>query len=81
MIYYYEIIIDETRKNITNKNYDISMIEIKENIKKVKILFFDINNHIFETNSKEIFKNRKIYLLHYDNNLMNISIGLIKNFY
>lgn len=55
MIYYYEIIIDETRKNITNKNYDISIIEIKENIKKVKILFFDINNHIFENNSKDIF--------------------------
>ena len=81
MIYYYEIIIDETRKNITNKNYDISIIEIKENIKKVKILFFDINNHIFETNSKDIFKNRKIYLLHYANNSMNISIGLITNFY
>ena len=54
---------------MANKNYDISiMSEIKEKDKLDKISFFDINNQTFENKSKDIFKNKKIYLLFYPHN-------------
>ena len=62
---YYEIIIDEFRKKFTNKKYDITIIEIKQNDKLDGIEFFDIDNQIYNCNPNEKYKNKEIYLLHY----------------
>ena len=61
----YEIEIDELRRIYTNEQYDITIIEIKQNDKLDQISFFDIDNQIFDDNFKEIYKNMQIYLLHY----------------
>ena len=76
----YEREIDETRKIYTNEEYDITIIEIKQNDKLDKIDYFDIDKQIFKENSNELFRNMNIYLLHYPKgNRMQYSIGLIKN--
>ena len=76
----YEIEIDNSRKTFTNEECDITIIEIKEKDKLDTNSFFEIDNHIFEKNAFEIYKNKQIYLFHYPKGLkMECSIGLIKN--
>ena len=76
---HHEIIIDKSRKSYTNKEYDITIIEIKEKDNIDKNSFFDIDNEIFKNNSCEMFKQKNIYLLHYENGEMKFSVGLIQN--
>ena len=77
---FYDINIDKSRKTYTNKQYDITIIEIKQNDNLDKIDFFDIDKRIFNENPNEIFKNEQIYLLHYPKgNRMEYSMGLIKD--
>ena len=77
---HYEIEIDNSRKTYTNKDYDVTIIEIKENDKLDKNSFFDIDNQIFNKNIIEIYRNMQIYLLHYPKGeQMEYSIGIIKN--
>ena len=76
----YEIEIDDSRKVYTNKQYDVTMIELKPKDNIDKNSFFDVDNRIFNENSKELFINQQIYLLHYPKgNKMEYSIGLIQN--
>ena len=77
--YQYEILIDESRKKYINEKYCISIIEIKEEDKLDKIEFLDIDNKIFENNSKDIFQNKQIYLLHYPEGELEYSNGSIKS--
>ena len=51
----YNIIMDETRKIYLNKDYDITIIEIKEK-DGLKNNFLEIDKQLFETNSKKIMK-------------------------
>ena len=60
---YYKIIIDESRMVYTNYDYDVTIIQLKEKDNLDKILFFDIDEQIFENNYKERYKNKEIYLL------------------
>ena len=57
-----EIVLDKTRKLYTNDEYDITIIELKDNE-------FDLNNYLkIDDNlykNKEIEKNEKIYIIHY----------------
>ena len=88
---FYEIEIDKSRKIYTDKKYDITIIEIKQEDKLDKITFFDLDDRIFNENPNlndiiakdspnEIFKNMQIYLLHYPKgNKMEYSIGFIIN--
>ena len=79
---FYEIKIDKFRKVYTDKTYDITIIELKEQDKLENISFFDIDNRIFREDFKELLLNEKIILLHYpqgiemkysDGNLININ--------
>ena len=75
----FEIKIDKLRKIYTSKKYDISIIELKQNDKLDGISFFDIDNEIFSENSKEIYRNKQIYLLQYPKgDKMGFSNGIIK---
>ena len=61
----YELIIDNSRKTYTNKEYDITIIEIKceDNIDINS--FLEIDNMIFTNNSNDSYKDKSIYILHY----------------
>ena len=74
----YNILIDESRKIYSNEKYDITIIELKEKDKIDENFFFDIDNDIFNKNSKEIFIKKDIILLHYPKGEMECSIGIIK---
>jgi len=76
----YEILMDESRKKFINEKYAITIIEIKENDKLNNIKYFDIDNRLFKENSKEIFTNESIILLHYPRGEnMEHSMGMIQS--
>ena len=51
------IIIDENRKRYTNKNYDVTIIEIKPNEDKIDInSFLEIDEGIYEDNINQTYK-------------------------
>ena len=47
----------------TNYEYDVTIIQLKEKDNLDKILFFDIDEQIFEDNYRERYRNKEIYLL------------------
>ena len=61
----YLIFIDETRKCFTNKDLDVTIIEIKkkDNIELKTCL--NIDDNIYVENPGDYYKNKSIYLLHY----------------
>ena len=74
----YEILIGNTRKKYTNEDYDVTIIEIKEDDKIDEKSFFDIDKQIFQEDSINLLKHRQIFLLHYPKGLkMEISAGVI----
>ena len=75
----YKIEIDNSRKTYTNKEYDVTIIEIKENDNLDQNSFFDIDKQIFNENAIEKYANKQIYLLHYPKGeRMEYSMGVIK---
>ena len=77
---YYNIFIDKSRITYTNKSYDVTIIEIKENDNLDGNSFFDLDKQLFDENVKDIFKNNQIYLLHYPKGVeMEISSGVLKS--
>ena len=62
---YFNITIDNTRKVYTNKNYDITFIEIKNTDNLDMNSFLDIDEHIYDNNPQETYKKHSVYLLHY----------------
>ena len=72
----------DKRLNYTNKEYDLSIIEIKEN-KKIKINYLEIDESLYDKESTIISKNETIYILHHNNNKENeisVSYGIIRFF-
>ena len=53
------------RKTFFNKNYDITLIELKDG-DKIKD-YLELDHNLFQDNSEIIYKNKSIYLLHYPN--------------
>ena len=74
------IIIDKNRKKYTNKNYDITIIEIKPEEDNIEInSFLEIDDGIYEENIKQKYKQKSIYILHYPKSgKIKISNGVIK---
>ena len=76
----FQIIIDNSRETYTNKDYDVTIIEIKKEDKIDEKSFFDLDKQIFKENAFEIFRNNQIYLLHYPKGEeLVISPGVIKS--
>ena len=69
--------IDNSRKKFTNKELDVTFIEIKP--KKDKIDYFlDVDDSIY-TDLENIYNNKSIYVIHYPKgNYVNVSFGLSK---
>jgi hypothetical protein len=73
-----KIVIDNLRKTYTNKDYDITFIEIKESDNININSFLEIDYEIYEEIPKEKYKQKSIYLLHYPNSeKVKYSIGMI----
>ena len=76
---FYNILIDNSRITYTNKSYDVTIIEIKEDDNIDENSFFDLDKQIFNENVKDIFKNSQIYLLHYPKGTeISISASVLK---
>jgi len=61
----FNILLDESRRVYTNKKYDITIIEIKNNDGLDFNKFLEIDDSIYKGNLQEYFKNRSIYLIHH----------------
>lgn len=77
----YSIIIDKSRIAYTNFKFDITIIEIKPEEDNIKIeSFLDIDENIDKNNPHDTYKDKCIYILHYeDGKNMKYSIGNIKS--
>ena len=53
------------RKTYFNKEYDTTMIELKDE-DKIKD-YLELDDNLFQDNLEKIYKNKSIYLLHYPN--------------
>ena len=53
------------RKTYFNKDYDITLIELKDEDKKKDYL--ELDDNLLQDNSELIYKNKSIYTLHYKN--------------
>ena len=63
----------------TNREYDVTLIEIKPNIDKI-CNFLEIEENIFKEDKENIFIKKPVYLLHYpQNKSSSVSFGIIKN--
>ena len=66
------------RKTYFNKDYDITLIELKDE-DKIKD-YLELDDNLFQDNSEKIYKNKSIYLLHYPNEKNAcVSYGLLHN--
>ena len=69
---------NDRRFKYINKEYDLTVIEIKES-KKIKINFFDIDEAVYLNNSEMLYNKESIYIMHNNNeNEISISLGKIK---
>ena len=72
-----EINIDSSRKTYTNKKYDITFIEIKDNDNLDKKSFLEIDEQIFR-NEPNNYENKSIYIIHYPYGIeSHYTLGLI----
>ena len=53
------------RKTYFNKDYDTTMIELK-NEDKIKD-YLELDDYLFQDNSEKIYRDKSIYTLHYQN--------------
>ena len=76
----FSILIDDSRKVFTDKNYDITIIEIKNNDGLDFNKFLEIDDSIYKENFQEYFKNRSIYLIHHPKSKdePEFAVGIIK---
>ena len=59
----FEIVIDDFRKLYSNKDYDITIIEIKEDDNLDINSFLEIDDQLFKDNRNDIYKGKSIYLI------------------
>ena len=75
------LFIDKFRKTFTDKNLDISIVEIRPNKDDIND-FLDIDENVFNNNYESIYKNENIYILQYPKNKKcSFSIDLLERIY
>ena len=73
--------IDKTRHIYANKDYDITILEIKDYDKFKNNYILEIDNSLIDINSKkleEIYNQKEIYILHYPKCLRLFQLVLLK---
>jgi len=71
------------RKKYTNKEYDITIIEIKEEDEINNYIELDDNiiNDIFNINKNNEYKDKTIYIMQYPEGELSVSYGILQNIY
>ena len=78
----FKILFHNKRKTYTNKQYDITMIELKQNDKLKGYSFLEIDDNVFMDNPNNYYPKKTIYLIHYPNGQkVEFSSGVIKNIF
>jgi len=74
-----DIKLDSSRKKYTNKEYDVTIIEIKEDDKIKENSFLQIDENIYQENPKDFFVKKSIYIIQYPDYLeASVSYGILK---
>lgn len=74
-----KIIFDNKRKTYTNKEYDITIIELKKNDGLSGYKFLEVDDDIFMDNPNNYYSNKTIYIIHYPHGKkVEFSVGVIK---
>ena len=74
-----DIKLDSKRKKYTNKNYDVTIIEIMKGKDKIDS-FLEIDDRIFQNDSYKIFDKSSTYIIQYPNKYeVAVSYGVIKS--
>ena len=74
----FSIFIDDLRETYTSGDYDTTIIEIKEKDNLDINSFLEIDYDIFQEQSYDKYEQKSVYLLHYPNETVIYSIGVIK---
>jgi len=77
-----EIILNENRKKYTNEEYDITIIEIKEEDNINNYLELDdiiINDILNDTNKNKEYIDETMYIIQYPENKLSVSYGILKS--
>ena len=69
--------IDDSRKIYMNKEFDITIIEIKDSDNLNEDSFLEVDNNIYNDNINSYYYGKNIYLLYYGK-YVNVSSGIIK---
>jgi len=78
----FKILFHNKRKTYTNKQYDITMIELKQSDGLKGYSFLDIDDNIFMDKPNNYYPKKTIYLIHYPNGQkVEFSSGIIKNIF
>ena len=73
------IILNKSRISYTNKDLDITIVEIKPNLDGINN-FLDIDENIYNEDYEKIYENKEIYILQYPNaQKSSFSLGIVKN--
>ena len=78
---YADILLDSNRKKYTNKDLDITIIEIKKEKDKINNkAFLEIDEKIYQNNSEVFFKEKSVYIIQYAKEIgASVSYGIIKD--
>ena len=76
----FEIIIDDFRKIYTNQDFDVTIIEIKDNDNLDMNSFLELDDQIFKDNPNDLFRGKSIYLIgHPKGGMPTYAMGLVKD--
>ena len=78
--YSFEIIIDDFRKIYSNQDFEVTIIEIKENDNLDMNSFLELDDQIFKDIPNDLYKGKSIYLIgHPAGGMPTFSMGLVKD--
>ena len=74
------IILNNGRKYYTNNDYDITIIEVQQEIDKI-YNFMELDEKLFKEDSNEFYNNHSAYIIHYPkSDKAAVSYGIIKKY-
>ena len=74
-----DIKLDSSRKKYTNKEYDVTIIEIKKDDNTKDNFFLQIDENIYQENPIDFFAKKSIYIIQYPDYLeASVSYGILK---
>ena len=78
----FQIFFDNKRRTYTNKEYDITIVELKQKDGLYGYLLLDIDENVFKDNPQNYYPNKDFYIIHYPHGQkVGFSSGIIKNIY